>query len=184
MQENIFKSTMFNGLILGVLFSVNFLFTSSKTIPFVLLSYVIIAFIIVLMYRMAKRYRDTECGGYIGYWRVFNYIVLTFLFAGIISTAFKIIYTKYINPDFLPALFEESMRQVEQNRGIFESLNLPLDDKYYEELERQMKPVNYSIQTIWINVFLGAILGLVLAGFVKKQKGIFEEETPNEEQKL
>lgn len=184
MQDNIFKSTMFNGLIMGILFSVNFLFTSSKTLPLVLLSYVVIALIIILMYRMAKRYRDAECGGNIKYWRVFNYVVLTFLFAGIISTAFKIIYTKYINPDFLPGLFEESMRQIEQNRGIFESLNLPLDDKYYDELERQMKPINYSIQTIWINVFLGAILGFIIAGLVKKQKSIFEEETPNEEQKI
>ena len=76
------------------------------------------------------------------------------------------------------------MRQIEQNRGIFETLKLPLDDRYYEELEKQMRPVNYSIQTIWVNIFLGSVLGLILAGFVKKQKSIFEEETPNEEQKL
>jgi hypothetical protein len=177
MQENIFRSTMLNGLIMGILFSVNFVFTSSKSLPLLLLSYVIIALIIVFMYRMLKRYRDTECGGYINYWRSFNYVVLTFLFAGIISTVFKIIYTKYINPDLLPALLEESMKQIENNRGIFESLNLPLDEQYYEELERQMRPVNYSIQTIWVNILFGAVLGFILSGFVKKQKSIFDEES-------
>ena len=77
-------------------------------------------------------------------------------------------------------LFEESMRQIEQNRSLFESLNLPLDDNYYEQLERQMRPVNYSLQTIWMNVFSGAILGLILGGIVKKNKGIFDEETPTD----
>jgi hypothetical protein len=180
MQDNIFKSTMFNGLIMGVLFSVNFLFTSSKSLIFLLLSYLIITLIVVLMFRMVKRYRDVECGGYIKYWRAFNYVVLTFFFAGIISTLFKIFYTSYINPEYLTVLFEQSMQQIEQNRGIFDRLNLPLDDNYYVELERQMRPVNYSIQTIWMNVLSGAFLGLILAAFVKKQKGIFDEEIPAE----
>ena len=180
MQDNIFKSTMFNGLIMGVLFSVNFLFTSSKNLPLMLLSYLIIVLIIVLMYRMSKRYRDEECGGYIRYWRAFNYVVLTFFFAGIISTIFKIFYTKFINPEYLTILFEESMRQIEANRGLLERLNLPLDDNYYAELERQMRPVNYSIQTIWMNVLSGVFLGLILALFVKKKKGIFDTELPAE----
>ena len=171
---------MFNGLIMGALFSVNFLFTTSKNLIFLLLSYLIITLIIVLMFRMTKRYRDVECGGYIRYWRAFNYVVLTFFFAGIISTVFKILYTTFINPEYLTVLLEQSMQQIEQNRGIFERLNLPLDDNYYAELERQMRPVNYSIQTIWINVLSGTLLGLILAAIVKKQKGIFDEKTPAE----
>ncbi|MDD2284799.1 MAG: DUF4199 domain-containing protein [Paludibacter sp.] len=182
MQDNIFRSTMFNGLFMGILFAVNFLFSSSKNFTLLMLSYLIIALIIVVMYRMTKRYRDFECEGYIKYWRVFSYVVLTFFFAGIISSIFKIIYTKYINPEYLSSLFEESMRQIEQNRVLFERLNLPLDDNYFTELERQMRPVNYSIQTIWMNVLLGAILGLILGGFIKKQKSIFEEDTPIEKE--
>lgn len=180
MQANIFRTTMFNGLIMGVLFSLNFFFSATKNLSLVLLGYLLIAFMIVLVYRMAKKFRDNECGGYIKYWTVFNYVVFTFFFASIISSIFKIIYTKYINPEYLPMLFEESMRQIEQNRSLFESLNLPLDDNYYEQLERQMRPINYSLQTIWMNVFSGAILGLILGGIVKKNKGIFDEETPTD----
>lgn len=182
MHANIFKSTMFNGLIMGVLFSLNFFLSASKNVSLLLLSYLLIAIMIVVSHRMAVRYRDNECGGYINYWMVFNYVVLTFFFASIISSIFKIIYTKYLNPDYLPMLFEESMRQIEQNRSLFESLKLPLDDNYFEELERQMRPVNYSLQTIWVNIFTGAILGLILGGFVRKSKGIFDDETPVENQ--
>lgn len=182
MHANIFKSTMFNGLIMGVLFSLNFFFTASKSVSLLLFSYLLIAIMIVMMYRMAKRYRDSECGGYIKYWNVFNYVILTFFFASIISSIFKIIYTKFINPEYLPMLFEESMRQIENNRSLFESLRLPLDENYYEELERQMRPVNYSLQTIWMNIFSGAIIGLILGGIVRKNKGIFDDETPIENQ--
>ena len=182
MQANIFKSTMFNGLIMGALFSLNFFFTASKSVSLLLLSYLLIAIMIVLMHRMAKRYRDVEYGGYIKYWTVFNFVILTFFFASIISSIFKMIYTKFINPEYLTKLFEESMIQIEKNRSLFESLNLPLDDKYYEELERQMKPANYALQTIWMNIFAGGILGFIIAGIVKKKKGLFDEETPVEKQ--
>ncbi|MDO9633969.1 MAG: DUF4199 domain-containing protein [Paludibacter sp.] len=178
MQANIFKSTMFNGLIMGILFSINFIFSASKNVSLLLLTYLLIAVMIVVMYKMAKKYRDLECGGYIKYWKVFNFVLLTFFFAGIVSTIFKIIYTKYINPEYLTYLFEESMRQIEQNRSIFERFNLPLDDNYYEQLEKQMQPTRYAIQTIWMNVFGGAILGLILGFFIKKDKGIFDEEIP------
>lgn len=180
MQANIFKSTMFNGLIMGILFSLNFFFTASKNISLLFLSYLLIAIMIVTMHRMAKRYRDVELDGHIKYWTAFNYVVLTFFFASIISSIFKIIYTRYINPEYLSMLFQESMRQIDQNRAIFEKLNLPLDDNYFEELERQMRPVNYSLQTIWMNVFSGSILGFIIGGIVKKEKGLFDEPSSTE----
>lgn len=182
MQNNIFRSAMFNGLFMGILFFINFIFSTSKTPMFLLLSYLTMAFIIFVMYKMTKRYRDIECGGEIKYRTVFSHVALTFFFGGIISAIFKIIYTKYINPEYLPALFEETMRQIEQNRGIFDALNLPLDEKYYEELQKQMRPVNYAVQTIWLNIFSGIILGLILGIFLKKSKNIFEEETSSEEE--
>lgn len=177
MQDNIFKSTMTNGLIMGVLFFVNFLLSGSRILPLVFLSYLMMALIIVLMHRMAKRYRDVDCGGTIKYWKVFNYVVLTFLFAAIISSVFKIVYLQYINTEYLPALFEESIRQMEQNHSLFEKFNLPLDEDYISAVEKTMRPVTYSLQTIWVNVFLGVILGLILGGMLKKEKSIFEDDS-------
>jgi hypothetical protein len=125
---------------------------------------------------MAVRYRDMENGGFISYWNVFNFTVLTFFFAAIISTIFKIIYTKYINTEYLTYVFQESLKQLELNRSLFEKLNIPVEDNYYEELEKQLKPVRFSIQTIWMNVFSGVIVGLILGGFVRKKKGLFDDE--------
>lgn len=167
---------MMNGLVLGILFSLNFWCSTSKQIVPLLLSYAIIVVIIVLIYRMAVRFRDVENGGYISYWNVFNFTVLTFFFAAIISTLFKIIYTTYINPDYLQMVLQESIKQMEQNRSLFEKLGVPMNDDYYEELEKQMKPVRFSLQTIWLNVFSGLVVGFIMGGIVKKQRGLFDDE--------
>lgn len=167
---------MFYGLIMGVMFSINFMLSASRNYIFALLSYAIIAAIIVLMYRMAKRYRDVECGGYIKYWSVFNLTVLTFFFAGIISTIFKIIYTKYIDTEYLTVMFNQGIQQIEQNQSLFRALKLPMDENYYEALEKQLQPTSFAIQTIWMNVFSGVILGFILGGFIKKQPGLFDDE--------
>jgi len=39
-----------------------------------------------------------------------------------------------------------------------------------------MKPITYSLQSIWVDVFLGIILGLIMSAFIKKDKNIFEQE--------
>ncbi len=179
MQSDIYKITMRNGLFMGLLFSVNFLFSASRITALMLLTYVVIAIIIWAIYKMAIRFRDEHNEGYIGYWKVVSFVMLTFFFGGIISGLFKIIYTSYINPEFLPQLFEEGVRQMEQNRALLESLNMNMDQEYYEDLERQFRPAPYSFQTLWVNLLSGAILGLIIGGIVGKKRGLFDEEPGN-----
>ena len=63
MQTAIYKLTMRNGLFMGLLFSVNFLFSSSRNVTLMLLTYVVMAFIIWGTYRMTRQFRDKEQGG-------------------------------------------------------------------------------------------------------------------------
>ncbi|GAB1415145.1 hypothetical protein MASR2M117_05510 [Paludibacter sp.] len=168
------------GLVLGIFFFLNFICSTSSTLILKLISYVIIANIIYFTIKNTIRYREKYSEGVITYGRVFQYVTFLFLFAGLISSVLKIFYLQYINPEYLPAIFEESVRQIEQNRAIFEKLNLNFDDKYFEELERQMKPINYSIQSIWVNILLGLILGFFLGFFIKKQKSIFSDGNTNQ----
>ena len=106
------------------------------------------------------------------------YLLLGFFFAGILSALFKIIYTTYINTEYLSTLFEEGARQIEQNRAIFERLNITMDEAYYDQLERQYRPVSYAFQTIWMNILSGAILGLILGGIVRRKPGLFDDNPP------
>ncbi|MCE1154809.1 MAG: DUF4199 domain-containing protein [Bacteroidales bacterium] len=180
MQSEIYKITMRNGLFMGVLFSVNFLFSASRSLPLMLLTYVIIAFIIAATYRMATRFRDRELGGFISYWKAVYFVLLTFFFGGIVSALFKIGYTSFINTGYLPQLFEEGVRQIEQNRALFESLKMPMDENYYEQLERQFRPAPYAFQTIWTNLLAGGVLGLIVGGIVRRRRGLFDSDVPEQ----
>jgi len=92
MQPSISKSAMFNGLIMGVIFSINFLLSVSKITSLVLLTNVIAVLIVVGIYRQSIKFRDTECEGFITYWKSFSLILLTFFYAALISSVIKYIY--------------------------------------------------------------------------------------------
>jgi len=169
MQPNILKSAMLNGLIMGVLFSLNFLLSISKIPSLTLLSYVVVTFILVGMYKLSVRFRDVECEGVITYGKAYSFILLTFFFAAIISSVVKYVYFQFINPDYLEQLLQDSMKALE-------TLRFPIDEAAYEQMGKMMKPASFTLQYIWLNVLMGSFVGLIMAAFIKKEKNIFEKE--------
>jgi len=168
MQPSITKSAMYNGLIMGVIFSINFLFSVSKITSLVLLTNVIAILIIIGIYRLAIRFRDTECNGIITYSKAFSLILLTFFFAAIISSVVKFVYFQFINPDYLDQMFQETMK-------VLNKMKFPVNDEMINQTKSMLKPVNYTFVYIWTNVFMGLIVGLIMAAFIKKEKSIPEE---------
>jgi len=134
---------MIYGLFMGILFAANFFISLPQGIIFRLLSFLIIILIIYAMYRFSVRYRDNECGGYISYGKAFSFILLTFFFASIISSIFKFFYFQFINPDYLTNLLQESLK-------IIDSMQLPVNEEFYDQMEKMMKPITYSLQSIWV----------------------------------
>lgn len=158
---------MLNGLIMGGIFSVNFLLSISKVSALTLVSYLVVTLIVITMYRMTIRYRDMECDGAITYVKAFVYILLTFFYAALISTVVKYVYFQFINPGYLETMFQESMKMMEK-------FNFPITTATTEQMENMLKPVNYSFIYIWTNTIMGTLVGLIMAAFVKKDKSIFD----------
>lgn len=170
MQTNVLNAAMKYGLIMGIVFSVNFLLSISGNAIITLLGYLVVAFICVLTYRFTVAYRDKENGGTISFGHAFFFIILLFLFAAIISSLFKFIYFKYLNVNYLPILLEQSISMMQQ---LQEQFHLSVPDDYYETMDKMMSPTAFTLQYIWVNTFLGVIMGLIIAPFVKKDKDIF-----------
>jgi|GEM_PF-197931 len=168
MEANITKPTMRSGLILGGLFSVNFLLTIPSNVITNLLNWVVIAVIVVATLRLSKEYRDKELEGFISYGKSFLFIILSFFYASLISAFVKIIYFQFINPDYLAEIYNRTMLMMEQ-------IGFPITDDMEKNLSSMLKPVPYSLLSIIGNMFYGLILGLIMAAFVKKEKSIFEE---------
>lgn len=168
MHRNIIKSAMNSGLIMGGIFSVNFILSVSKITALMLMTYVVAIFIITTMYHMSIRFRDKECEGAITYGKAFLYILFTFFYAALISSIVKYIYFQFINPAYLANMFQESMKMMEK-------LKFPVTDDSSSQMESMLKPVNYSFLYIWMNIIMGTLVGLIMAAFVKKEKSIFDE---------
>lgn len=168
MQPNILKSAMLNGLLMGVVFSINFLFSISKIPSLVLLTNFIAIFIVVIIYKLTVRFRDTECEGFISYWKAFSFILLTFFFSAIISSVVKYVYFQYINTAYLDQMYEETLK-------VMKTFKFTVNDAMIEQTKSMLKPATYTLVYIWTNVLMGLIVGLVMAAFIKKEKSIFVE---------
>lgn len=168
MNSNLMNSTMRHGLILGIVFSVNFILSISGNMFFGLLSYVAVGLIIYLTYKYTMSYRDTDCAGTISYRHALAFVILLFVFAALISAIVKYVYFQYINTDFLPELMNKSIELMEQ-------IMPSVPEETYDNMEKMMSPINYSLTVTWMNVILGFLVGLVIAGLVKKEKDLFEK---------
>ena len=169
MKPNLMNSAMRNGLILGILFSVNFLFSISNNLFLGLLTYAMIGIIVYASYRFTAGYRDTDCEGVISYRHALAYVVLLFVFAALISAIVKYIFFQYLNPNFLPELVNKSME-------IMEQVMPSVPEEMYDNMDTMMTPINYSLMVTWLNVILGFFVGLIVAGIVKKDKNPFDNQ--------
>jgi hypothetical protein len=162
------KSAMHNGLIMGVIFSVNFLLSVSGITALVLLTYAVSIVILVMLYRISIQFRDTECEGTISYGKAFSHILLIFFYAALISTVVKFIYLRFIDQTYLETIYQETMKALE-------AMKFPTNTPEMEQAEKMFKPLNFSLLYIWSNMLLGTIVGLIMAAFIKKEKSPFEQ---------
>lgn len=157
---------MQNGLIMGVIFSINFLLSTSKILPLVFITYIIAVIIVFLIYRYTIRFRDIECNGEISYGRAFSYILLLFFYAALISTAVKYIFFRFINPHFLETMFQDTMKMMQV-------MKLSMNNAEIDQTQTMFTPLNFSMLHIWSNVIMGVIVGLIMAAFIKKKQKHF-----------
>ncbi len=169
MKQNIVKSAMHGGLILGGLFSLNFILSVTKITALALLTYAIAAYIVVLMYKLSVRFRDNECEGSISYGKALLYILLTFFYAALISTVVKFVYFQFINTAFLENMFQETMKTMQM-------MKFPMNDASVSQVQSMFKPASFSMVYVITNLIMGLVVGVIMAAFVKKDKDLFSQQ--------
>jgi hypothetical protein len=169
MQESIFRSAVKSGLILGALFSLRFLLHGFGTNWITGISrWVLVAFIVVAIWKLLEQFRDNENEGFISYGKSLGFTMLSFLYASIISAVVKIVYFVFISKEFLEILSDAMFQTLEQGGA-----------QVTTEIEQAVafifSPVFWSFLVILGNMFLGLIVGLIISAIVQKEKSIFEE---------
>jgi hypothetical protein len=168
MQRNIIKSALHNFHFIGLLLSLKFILSAQKNSAIASLSLFVSISIIFVLYRMAVHFRESEYGGTIKYSQALRYVFLIYFFASIVSSIVIFIYTNFIDKFFLDLTLDYLMK-------MYDGFKYPIDDKTYEVFQAIYKPLPYSLLNLLMSIISGGFWGLVLAGFVKKDKNIFEE---------
>lgn len=156
-----FSHAMRWGMLLGLCFIVNFLMSVSGIAVLSFFTWVLDIFILYLVYRIAKNYRDKECEGQIRYGQVFSYILLLFFFAALIAGVVKYIYLQFIAPDYLNTLYNQTML-------LLESLGTNLPENFDVQLQQLLQPIQYTFQSITSDCFLGCFVGVIYGFFIRR----------------
>jgi hypothetical protein len=168
MGMNMNKHAMNFGAIMGLAFSINFLITTVKSLAFLQYGFVVV--IIYLAYRFAVHCRENVMEGYISYGSALWYVMQLFMYGSMISAMVRYVFYQFIKPDFLQNQLNETMQAL-QNTSMADMIS----GEVYQQTVEMMTPLNMALQSIWLNLILGLLLGLVIAGIVKKQD-IFKSE--------
>ena len=171
MKPEALKHAMYFGLMLGLVFALNFFLSTLHSGWFVLLMLFVTFTIPYLVYRLTVDCRDRVSGGVISYGAALWYGIQLFFYAALISAVFKFIYIKFLNLDYLPNLVNESLI-------ILDKFNMLSGDYGEEQVRLLYTPLYVTMQSIGSNVIMGVLVSLVTAAFAKKDKSIFDTDVP------
>jgi len=126
-------------------------------------------FTAVAIYVGTKSYRDKMLEGYISYGRALGSGMLIVVFASLIQAVFNYSFFAYISPESMQEMFvamEEAMLET----------GTPEDqiEMSVEMMKKFTTPLSIAISGIFTSAFVGLIISLVTAAFVKNEKNIFE----------
>jgi prepilin signal peptidase PulO-like enzyme (type II secretory pathway) len=160
------QSALYYGLLLGVaLIVVHLILYLLDLQRETAASIVTIAVTIAGMALAAMDYRNKKWKGFISYGKAVKIAFLTILFASIIFAAYTFVYHSFINPADI---------QETKLKAIQDVYNMGMEPAQEEQALKWQDyihtPQVYFFITIFFNLFIGIILALLIAIFIKKEE--------------
>jgi ABC-type Fe3+-siderophore transport system permease subunit len=168
-KASILKPALIYGAIVGfvgILLSVIFYVMDMTTVSWTQYVSMLIG-IVVLAYCLVA-YRKEYLGGFASYGQIFLMALLIGVVSTIISTAYSYILFNVIDAELLDKLRLAAEEKVMNNPRIPDSMM----DEMIERVGKNFEPRRMLISGIVMGIVGNAILGLIMAAFIKK------EETP------
>ena len=174
MEENVkapfWKPALINGVILGlvsVFISLVFYFIGMATVNWT--NYVNMLVSLVLLVYLMIQYRNVHLGGYASFGQIFLMVLVS---AGIISTIIGAIYSyllfTVIDPDLIEQVKIAAEEKIMSNSRIPESMY----DNLLDRTEERTTVANMIKASLIAGPIINAIIGLIVAAFIKKEKDI------------
>ena len=167
MNQDMNKSAMINGLIIGAMLSLKFLFSTTGNSFLSILAFVFSILVVVAIYYFSVRYRDNINEGAITYGKSFGYMFRMYFYGSVISALVILIYTGLIEPTYLESFPNKMLKA-------YDAYGIPIDENITEVIRNFFKPAPFALLNLFGSAFSAAFWALILSAFVKKEKSIFE----------
>ena len=158
-KSHLLYYTMRYGIILGLFWILKYIFViGAREIPILMhVNTVLSIGTLILLIYFLFQYK-LKLDSPIGYWHCVSFAILLFFFAGIFEAILIFIHTNWIDPAFIPNLYENSLNILKEF-GFESSL---------AEVQQQPlpSPVYYTFNSLLSNAFIGLILGLAVSPIV------------------
>ena len=122
-----------------------------------------------LVSRRLMKFRDESLGGAISFGRGWGYSVYVFFYASILLALAQYVYFAYIDQGYLLSSFTEALSSSEAKQMVEQYGAQQMIQESMEELG-QMRPIDYVLNILTVNIFIGAVLGLPIAALIKRIK--------------
>lgn len=162
MQSKIYSYAMKYGIYIGLLIALNTIFTTSGNAIMNILSWGVWGVMVYLMYYFTIKFANTEAEQPLTFGNAFKLNILMYFFGAIIATAIRIVYFKWLNPEVLTELFNQSML-------VLDKLNSAEKAAAKDALTQFLKPVSYSFLLLFGEFFSGLIYALIIAAIAKNK---------------
>jgi uncharacterized membrane protein YwzB len=130
----------------------------------------------LFIYLTIKNVREKSYDGYITYGQAFKAALLMILVYASLGNMLNFLFVSFAAPQ----IFDEFMMQAMEEMEKVESFLSPeMYDQMMEEFEKTT-PSSFLFSNVFNQILGGTILALIFAGFMKKNRSIFE--TPTDEQ--
>lgn len=170
LKLSVYKRGGDDGFVFGIYLVVMFFATAySMAVPFAgLLSTLMMLAVPVVMYRFLRR-TYVAFGGKLTFSELWLQGIVTFFCGGLISGLVAVVFMRWIQPDFIVSQANAAIK-------IWEESGLPqgqeMADVLRKAIEQKMIPssIQLVIEMLWLQVFSGSILSIVLSLIIRSIK--------------
>lgn len=161
--------SMLFGTYMGIIWILKFpFFPLGLHFPFFILVFAAITVAVPFVgYFFARIYRDKICGGTINFVNAWIFLLLTYLFASILTAVGHYIYFRFFDSGFIINTYSTMIRSVKAN-PLFPKEYMVQAQAMIDDF-RSLSPIKIALQLVSQNVFYGNLLALITALFVVKR---------------
>lgn len=130
----------------------------------------------VFIYLTIKNVRQKEFEGFINYWAAFKVSMVMVLIYATLGNMLNFMFFNFAAPHVFDEFIAQTMEEMEKMEAF---VGADMYEKMVEEFEKTTL-LSFTFSNAFNQIFGGAILSLIFAAFMKKNRNIFE--TPTDEQ--